>query len=66
MIGSVMHPVTEAEKNYRQKLLILPKAERVEKDYIIDKVYGYLLIAVGIAVTLFLLFGWALPYNGII
>lgn len=59
-------PVTEEEKAYREKLLILPESEKVIKDYKIDKVFGYLLIAAGIAVTLFLLFGWALPYNGII
>ena len=52
--------------SYREKLLILPESEKVIKDYKIDKVFGYLLIAAGIAVTLFLLFGWALPYNGII
>ena len=61
-----LHPVTEEEKAYREKLLILPESEKVIKDYKIDKVFGYLLIAAGIAVTLFLLFGWALPYNGII
>ena len=65
-LGSKLHPVTEEEKAYREKLLILPESEKVIKDYKIDKVFGYLLIAAGIAVTLFLLFGWALPYNGII
>lgn len=66
ILGSKLHPVTEEEKAYREKLLILPESEKVIKDYKIDKVFGYLLIAAGIAVTLFLLFGWALPYNGII
>ena len=61
-----MYPVTEQEKKYRQKLLIVPESEKVVREYKIDRIYGYLLIAAGIAVTLFLLFGWALPYNGMI
>lgn len=66
VIGSHLHPVTEAEKEYRSQLMILPEKEKTVKEYRIDKVYGYLLIAAGVAVTLFLLFGWALPYNGMI
>lgn len=66
VIGSRMYPVTEQEKKYRQKLLIVPESEKVVREYKIDRIYGYLLIAAGIAVTLFLLFGWALPYNGMI
>lgn len=66
VIGSKLHPVTEAETSYRAKLLILPQEERVAKDYKRDRVYGYLLIGVGIATSAVLLFGWALPYNGII
>lgn len=66
VIGSHLHPVTEAEKEYRSQLMILSEKEKTVKEYRIDKVYGYLLIAAGVAVTLFLLFGWALPYNGMI
>lgn len=66
VIGSKLHGVTEAEAHYRQKLLILPESERVASDYKRDRVYGYLLIVAGIGTTLLLLFGWALPYNGLI
>lgn len=66
IIGSKLHPVTEAETNYRKGLLVLPASERVASDYARDRVYGYILIVAGIATTLLLLFGWALPYNGFI
>lgn len=66
VIGSIRHPVKKEEADYRRKLLILPKSEKNPADYKRDRVYGYLLIGFGIATTLFLLFGWALPYNGLI
>ena len=64
VIGSKLHPVTEEETAYRDNLLKIPKEEASHKDYRIDRVYGYVLIGTGVAVTLVLLFGWALPYNG--
>ncbi|NLH02300.1 MAG: sodium:solute symporter family protein [Clostridiales bacterium] len=64
IIGSKKYPITEAEKRYHEKLMILPSSERNLADYKRDRVYGYILVAAGILTTLFLLFGWALPYNG--
>ena len=46
--------------------MVLPEAEMVPVDYKLDKVYGIVLIAAGVLTTLVLLFGWALPYNGLI
>lgn len=66
VIGSKLHPVSEAESSYREELLVLPESEKVPADYRRDKLYGYLLIAAGILVTVFLLVNWALPYNGLI
>jgi len=66
IIGSKLHPVSEGERLYREKLLILPESEKVAADYKRDKVYGYVLIVAGVLTTLVLLFGWALPYNGLI
>ncbi|MCI5765093.1 MAG: sodium:solute symporter family protein [Clostridiales bacterium] len=66
IIGSKLHPVSETEVAYRDNLLKLPESEKVVSDYKRDKVYGYILIVAGILTTLFLLFGWALPYNGLI
>lgn len=66
VIGSKKNPVTQAETEYREKLLVLPESEKVASDYKMDKVFGWILIIAGILTTLFLLFGWALPYNGII
>lgn len=66
VLGNKLHPVSEEEKNYRDQLLVLPDSEKVAAEYKRDRLYGYMLIVVGIATTLFLLFGWALPYNGML
>ena len=66
IVGSKLHPVSETEAAYRAKLMILPESEKVHSDYRRDRLYGYILIAAGILTTVFLLFGWALPYNGLI
>lgn len=66
VIGSKLHPASEDEIQYRQQLLVLPDSEKVVADYRRDRVYGYILIVAGVATSLFLLFGWALPYNGLI
>jgi len=66
VLGSKKYPVTAAETSYRDKLLVLPESERVHADYKRDYVYGRILIIAGILTSLLLLFGWALPYNGII
>ena len=66
IIGSIRHPVTQTEIDYRSKMLILPESEKVAADYKRDKVYGYILIAAGLLTTAALLIGWALPYNGLL
>ena len=66
VIGSRRHPVSEAEESYRKELMVVPEAEKNPADYKRDRVYGYILIAAGILTSLFLLFGWALPYNGLL
>ena len=66
VVGSKVSPVTAEESAYRDSLLVLPKEERVAREYQIDRRYGWLLIVMGVLTTLFLLFTWALPYNGLI
>ncbi len=66
VIGTKLHPVTAVESKYREDLMVIPEEEKVAADYKRDRVYGYILIAAGVATSLFLLFGWALPYNGLI
>lgn len=66
IIGSKLHPVSSEEISYREKLLVLPKQERILSEYKRDYLYGYMLIIAGVITTVVLLFGWALPYNGII
>lgn len=64
VIGTKTSVITKEEIAYREQLHILPKAETAKKDYRIDRNYGYIMIVVGLGVTAFMLFGWALPYNG--
>ena len=66
VIGSKKYPITETEIQYRKKLMVLPNTERNLADYKRDKVYGYIMVAAGVLTTMFLLFNWALPYNGLI
>lgn len=66
VIGSKLYPAKKEETDYRAQLLVLPQSEKVAAEYRRDRCYGYLLILVGIATTCFLLFGWALPYNGLL
>lgn len=66
VLGTKLHPAEKEETDYRARLLVLPDSEKNHGEYKRDRVYGYVLIVVGIAVTLVLLFGWALPYNGML
>lgn len=63
ILGSRLHPVTDAEASYRRKLLQLPRSEADPREYRRDRVYGYLMILAGVATSVILIFGWALPYN---
>lgn len=62
--GSKRYPVSEKEVFYRNTLMKTPREEMSHKEYKIDRRYGNLLIITGVLVTVVLLFGWALPYNG--
>lgn len=64
VIGSIRHPKSKAEEAYHKKLMVVPPEERKRSDYKRDRVYGYLMILAGVATACLLLFGWALPYNG--
>jgi sodium/pantothenate symporter len=66
IIGTKTSKLTQEEIDYRENLHRLPASESLAPDYKRDKVYGNVMIVVGALVTVFLLFGWALPYNGII
>ena len=55
--------MTDAEASYRRKLLQLPRSEADPREYRRDRVYGYLMILAGVATSVILIFGWALPYN---
>lgn len=64
VIGSKTSTLSQGEIDYRRNLHIVPAAEKLAMEYKRDKGYGWMLIIVGVLVTIFLLFAWALPYNG--
>lgn len=66
VIGSKTSTLSKEEIAYRENLHILPESEMLALDYRRDRVYGNVMVVVGLCVTVFLLFGWALPYNGLI
>ncbi len=66
VIGTKTSVLSQEEIDYRKNMHILPESEKIPSDYRRDRVYGNVMIVVGLCVTVFLLFGWALPYNGII
>ncbi len=57
---------SQHEISFQNKMHIIPSLEIVEKEYKLDRVYGWLLIIAGVIVSLFLIKYWALPYNEII
>lgn len=69
VIALILSAVTkprEADQLFRQKLHVIPQEE---KDPVVMKKtirHGYYLITAGVVIALFLIFAWALPYNGII
>jgi len=66
ILGSKLYPVTEPERKFHADMMIIPDSEVVAKEYSTDKVFGYILIVAGVITTAVLLFGWALPFNGLI
>ena len=66
LIGTKLHQAGTEEMEYHEKLMILPDKEKAASEYKRDRRYGYILIIAGVITTLVLLFGWALPYNGMI
>lgn len=65
-MGTKVSFLTAEEIAYREKLHILPVSETNPLDYSRDRVYGYIMMICGLCIIAFLLFGWALPYNGLI
>lgn len=66
IIGTKTSKLTQEEIAYRESLHVIPASQTLHADYRRDKGYGYMLMISGVLFTIFLLFGWALPYNGII
>jgi len=64
-LGSRNQTRTAEEADFHARLHQLPASETLAADYRRDKVYGYGLIAAGVAVTAIFIIYWALPYNQI-
>ena len=65
ILGSKGQKRTAAETEFHTNLHILPQSEQNLKDYKIDKIYAYVLIASGAILTWLLITYWAVPYNEI-
>ncbi len=61
VIGSIIKPVTEQEKNEREKLFVIPENELEKSEIIKTERTGYYYIAFGVIVFLFFMIAWALP-----
>ncbi len=55
--------VTEKEKWFREKLMIVPPTERDPVEMKKTLRYGWSLVVVGVLYTIFMIFYWAIPYN---
>ncbi len=66
VIGTKTSRLTPEEIEYRERLHVIPASQSLASDYSRDKKYGYMLIIVGALYSIFFLFSWALPYNGLI
>lgn len=62
-LGSRSTERTKEEIEYLEKMHIMPEEEKDPKLYKRDRVYGKLLIASGVVISLLLLFKWAIPYK---
>lgn len=65
IFGSIGEQKSDAEIKFYNKLHQIPKSELNYKDYKIDKIYGFILIASGFALAALLIIYWAIPYNQI-
>ncbi|MDR0520185.1 MAG: sodium:solute symporter family protein [Clostridiales Family XIII bacterium] len=66
VLGSMGQSPTDHERQILKRMHTMPAQEKGQKEYKRDNVYAWILIFGGIGWTCFLLFAWALPYNGFI
>ncbi len=60
-LGSKGQVPTEAEKQYLEKMHVIPESELVRSDYKRDKLYAKLLMVAGLATTIIMIVFWAIP-----
>jgi sodium/pantothenate symporter len=64
IIGSIGQKRTELESQFYEKMHITPKGELVASELKRTKIYCWVAILAGVAISLFLILYWAAPYNG--
>lgn len=62
-LGSRKSPVTEVEKEYFNKMHIIPESEVSAEEYKRDRLYGNILVGCGVLVSVLMIVFWALPLN---
>lgn len=65
VLGSRGQTRSEEEADFHTKLHQIPATETLTSDYTKDKMFGWGLVAAGVAVSTFLIYYWALPYNAL-
>lgn len=65
ILGSMGQTPTANEVAYREKLHVVPASEKERSLFVVDRRYGYIMIAAGILATVLLLVLWALPVNSV-
>lgn len=63
VLGSKGQIKSAHEIDFQRKLHIIPLSEISKKEYKIDRIYGWVMVLAGIAITTFFIKYWVLPYN---
>ncbi|MDR0519404.1 MAG: sodium:solute symporter family protein [Clostridiales Family XIII bacterium] len=64
ILGSMGQKRSELETEYFEKMHITPKKELDPKELRRTKLYCWIAVIAGVVIALFLIFYWAVPYNG--
>ncbi|WP_243544477.1 sodium:solute symporter family protein [Pseudodesulfovibrio tunisiensis] len=66
ILGSRGQTRSREETEFQAGLHVIPRGETLVADYRRDRIYGWLLVFAGVALSTFLIINWALPYNAIL
>jgi sodium/pantothenate symporter len=66
ILGSLGQEPTSEEVAYQQKLHVIPESDAVPAEYKRDRLYGWIMVGSGLAISVLFIWFWALPYNAAI